>query len=144
MALDFKSIWDENEAGFIDLLSVHSVYDKFTVTADMPCGKGVNDALTFMKNKCQEAGFRIKEFDGHAFSASIGEGERIDIVSHLDVVEPGNGWSYDPFKPVCTDVSITARGAQDMKSGAWLTFLALKTLKEQNISLNKKLTLVYG
>ena len=23
--------------------------------------------------------------------------ERVDVVSHLDVVEPGEGWEYDPF-----------------------------------------------
>lgn len=142
--LDFKTIWKENEAGFMDLLSVNSVYDESTVSSEMPCGKGVDEALSFMKNKCLEAGFEIKEFKGHAFSASIGEGERIDIVSHLDVVEPGSGWTSDPFKPVNTQTAITARGSQDMKSGAWLSFLALKTLKEHNIPLNKKLTLVYG
>ena len=97
-----------------------------------------------MKKRCQEAGFEIKEFDGHAFSASIGKGERIDIVSHLDVVEPGNDWTSDPFTPVNTQSYIRARGSQDMKSGAWLSFLALKTLKEQNIELNKTFTLVYG
>lgn len=144
MAIDFKSIWKDNEAGFLDLLSVVSVYDETTVTEGMPCGKGINDALCFMKKRCQEAGFEIKEFDGHAFSASIGKGERIDIVSHLDVVEPGNDWTSDPFTPVNTQSYIRARGSQDMKSGAWLSFLALKTLKEQNIELNKTFTLVYG
>ena len=129
MAIDFKSIWKDNEAGFLDLLSVVSVYDETTVTDSMPCGKGINDALCFMKKRCQEAGFEIKEFDGHAFSASIGKGERIDIVSHLDVVEPGNDWTSDPFTPVNTQSYIRARGSQDMKSGAWLSFLALKTLK---------------
>ena len=45
MAIDFKSIWKDNEAGFLDLLSVVSVYDETTVTDSMPCGKGINDAL---------------------------------------------------------------------------------------------------
>ncbi|MCH5336165.1 MAG: succinyl-diaminopimelate desuccinylase [Campylobacter sp.] len=45
------------------------------------------------------------------------EGEHLAFGGHIDVVNPGEGWENDPFKPVEKDGFIYARGAQDMKSG---------------------------
>lgn len=142
--IDFKKVWDDNETDFLKLLSFNSTYDESTINKDNPCGKGIADALNFMKEKCLELGLKVEDYDGHALSASLGQGKRIDLVSHLDVVEPGDGWRQDPFKPIVSDKEIIARGSQDMKSGAWLTYLALKLLKEQDIKLNKEIRLVYG
>lgn len=142
--IDFKKIWDDNQEDFLKLLSIPSTYDEKTISSQKPCGENIDKALKFMENKCLEIGLEVNKYAGHAISASLGQGKRIDIVSHLDVVEPGDGWLQDPFKPLNKEKEIIARGSQDMKAGAWLSYLALKILKDQNIQLNKELRLVYG
>ena len=140
-------LWDEYEEGFLELLRIPSVYDEKTASKEMPFGKYSHDALLYMKNVLENEGFSVTMYDDAVISAEYGDGpddERIDIVSHLDVVEPGEGWTYPPFAAVKKDGRIIARGSQDMKSGAWLTFLGLKHLKDTGYVPNRKLRLVYG
>ncbi|QDF28777.1 succinyl-diaminopimelate desuccinylase [Halarcobacter anaerophilus] len=43
--------------------------------------------------------------------------QHLCFAGHIDVVPVGNGWEVDPFAAEVVDGVITARGAQDMKSG---------------------------
>jgi acetylornithine deacetylase len=43
-------------------------------------------------------------------------GPTLALVSHLDVVPPGEGWSRDPFTPVVQDGRLFGRGAGDAKA----------------------------
>ncbi|MCJ8326742.1 MAG: succinyl-diaminopimelate desuccinylase [Campylobacterales bacterium] len=43
--------------------------------------------------------------------------QHLCFAGHIDVVPVGEGWSVDPFAADIIDGIITARGAQDMKSG---------------------------
>jgi acetylornithine deacetylase len=45
-----------------------------------------------------------------------GSGPTIALVSHLDVVPPGGGWSRDPFTPVIEDGRLYGRGSGDAKA----------------------------
>jgi len=127
------------------LLSIPSVYDSNTITSNMPYGKPIQSALDFMQNLAEEEGFVTKTFEGHALSIQYGNQEnRIDIVSHLDVVQASDDWDSDPFNPLIKDGMIIARGAQDMKSLALLMFYVLKDIKRENIGLKKQIRLVYG
>ncbi|HOQ76107.1 MAG TPA: hypothetical protein PK369_06000 [Thermoclostridium sp.] len=57
----------------------------------MPYGKGVHAGYEWLKGKALADGFEVLEFDGHALAIRIPgnvSGERIDVVSHLDVVPP--------------------------------------------------------
>ena len=47
----------------------------------------------------------------------FGEGPHLCFAGHVDVVPAGEGWKTDPFVPFVHNGVITARGAQDMKSG---------------------------
>jgi len=53
--------------------------------------------------------FYYKKFDESS--------EHLCFAGHIDVVPVGEGWSVDPFAADIIDGVITARGAQDMKSG---------------------------
>lgn len=139
-----KSLWEEHEEAFRALLRIPSCYDAATVSEEMPYGAPVAEAWRTMKEICAEAGFVIREYEHRVFSASYGEGPRIDIASHLDVVEPGGGWSHDPFGAVKENGRIFGRGTQDMKSGAWASFLALKAFKDSGITPRREFRLVYG
>ncbi len=69
---------------------------------------------------------------------------RIDIVSHLDVVEPGDGWITDPFCAEVRDGRLYGRGTQDMKTSVILTYLALKRLRDEGVPFKRELRLVLG
>lgn len=142
--IDFEKAWNENKEDFLRLIRIPSVYDEKTIKETAPYGEGCRMAYDFMKSLCMNEGFAIKEFDGKAFCASYGKGERIDIASHLDVVSVSDDWDIDPFSGVIKDGFVYGRGTQDMKSGAFLTFLALKLIKNQGIFAEKEIRLVYG
>ena len=78
---------------------------------------------------------------GHEHEQKCG---RIDIVSHLDVVGVSDGWEEDPFSGSVHDGCVHGRGTQDMKAGAYLTFLALKLVKDSGIVPKREIRLVYG
>jgi len=62
------------------------------------------------------------------------------FAGHVDVVPTGEGWSVDPFSAEVIDGIITARGAQDMKSGVASFLYACKNTKEFDGTLSILLT----
>lgn len=150
--MDLEKYFYEHLEKLQELIRIPSVYDAATVTEDEPYGKSVAAALEYMRQLAFQDGFEVLEYDGHAIgirvrmpesNAGFTE-ERIDIVSHLDVVEPGNGWSVDPFGAVIRDGKLYGRGSQDMKASAFLTYLALKRLKEEKIPVRREIRIVLG
>lgn len=128
----------------LELLSIKSVYDEATVTINEPYGKGVALALAFMRKLALKHGMHVEEYDGHALAICYGDqAERIDVVSHLDVVS-ADDWEEDPFIPRIIDGEIIARGTQDMKSAAYLTLKALIEIKKKKIPLKRQLRVVLG
>jgi succinyl-diaminopimelate desuccinylase len=62
------------------------------------------------------------------------------IESHFDVVPPGQGWSYPPFKLTIKDGKAYGRGTADNKSGIAAAIGAMRVLeKEKNLDINLKL-----
>ena len=51
------------------------------------------------------------------FYKKFSDGAHLCFAGHIDVVPAGEGWNSDPFVPMIDGDTITARGAQDMKSG---------------------------
>ena len=140
-------LWEDNEEQFLQLLRIPSVFDPDTVSEEAPYGKYSKEALMYMKDMLEQNGFSVTEYGNQVICAEVGEGkdeERIDLISHLDVVAPGEGWTYPPFDAMKTDGKIYGRGTQDMKSGAWLTYLALRYLRDNGLLGNRKVRLVYG
>ena len=66
--------------------------------------------------------------------------EHLCFAGHIDVVPTGEGWSVEPFAADVVDGVITARGAQDMKSGVASFLYACKNTKEFNGTLSILLT----
>ena len=128
----------------LELLSIKSVYDEASVTASEPYGKGVAQALAYMRDLALKHKMHVKEYEGHAIAICLGEqDERIDVVSHLDVVS-AEDWDEDPFTPRLVDGELIARGAQDMKSAAYLTLKALIEIKKKRIPLKRQIRVVLG
>ncbi len=143
--VDYKKVFEDSVDGLVKLLQIPSVYDEPTVCESMPYGQGVYDALCYMKELALKDGFDVVEYDNHAIAIRYRQSsKRVDIVSHLDVVEPGNNWSYDPFAATIDDGKLYARGTQDMKTSAWLSYLALKLMRELHPEIDCEVRIVLG
>jgi succinyl-diaminopimelate desuccinylase len=62
------------------------------------------------------------------------------LVTHYDVVPPGEGWTHNPFKLTVEDGKAYGRGASDDKGGVVTCFGALAKLKDDELTdINVKL-----
>jgi succinyl-diaminopimelate desuccinylase len=66
--------------------------------------------------------------------------QHLCFAGHIDVVPAGEGWDTNPFDPIQKDGIITARGAQDMKSGVAAFLYACKNVTQFDGMLSILLT----
>ncbi len=66
----------------------------------------------------------VARFDGRS------HGQTVHFNSHIDVVEPGEGWTVDPFKGEVRDGRVYGRGACDMKGGLAASIIAVEAFME--------------
>jgi len=62
--------------------------------------------------------------------AGTGSGECVHFNSHTDVVEVGQGWTFDPFGADLVDGKIYGRGSCDMKGGLAASIIAAEAFIE--------------
>jgi len=60
-------------------------------------------------------------------------GKKVVFLTHYDVVPPGEGWSFDPFKPFVKDGKVYGRGASDDKSCIAAALTAFKEIIEEKL-----------
>ena len=63
------------------------------------------------------------------------DGECVHFNSHIDVVEPGPGWSMAPFAAEVRDGKVYGRGTCDMKGGLASSVIACEALLEMGVAL---------
>ncbi|MCT7910450.1 succinyl-diaminopimelate desuccinylase [Arcobacter lacus] len=114
--LRFKSI-TPNDDGAFDFIQEYLGNDWNCIKVDM---EGV-------KNR-----FYYKKFND--------TNQHLCFAGHIDVVPVGNGWEVDPFAAEVIDGVITARGAQDMKSGDAAFLYACKNAKHFDGTLSILMT----
>jgi succinyl-diaminopimelate desuccinylase len=61
------------------------------------------------------------------------------LESHFDVVPPGTGWKYPPFKLTVEDGKAYGRGTSDNKAGIAAVMGALRRLSKEKLDINLKL-----
>lgn len=62
------------------------------------------------------------------------------LESHFDIVPPGTGWTYSPFKLTVKNGKAYGRGAADNKAGIVAAMGAMRKLREEkNLDINIKL-----
>ena len=62
-------------------------------------------------------------------------GPCVHFNSHIDVVEPGEGWTVDPFGAQVRDGRVYGRGACDMKGGLAASVIAVEALLDSGVEL---------
>lgn len=127
------------------LLQFPSVKDS-PDSEDRPFGKGIADALDYMLSLGRQHGFGTKNLDGYAGFIDSGSGgeELLGVLTHLDVVPAGEGWSLPPFNGTVKDGRIYGRGAMDDKGPTIAAFFAMLALKECKIPLGRRIRLIMG
>lgn len=110
-----------------------------------PFGEGINQALDYMLNLSNQLGFSTKNLDGRAGYAESGQGEKlVGVLTHLDVVPEGDGWSHPPYSAEIAGQKIYGRGAIDDKGPAVAALYALKAIEESGVNLNSRVRIIFG
>jgi acetylornithine deacetylase len=72
------------------------------------------------------------------------KGATLALVSHLDVVPPGTGWSRDPFTPVIEGGRLYGRGSGDAKASVAAMLCAANDVAERGGPERGDLLLLFG
>lgn len=111
---------------------------------EYPYGKEVCGAKEYVLELAKSFGMRAEDVPGKYAYIEIGEGSRlIGILSHLDVVPAGDGWTQDPFGGEIVDGKIYGRGTTDDKGPTIAVLYAMKALKEKT-TLSARIRLILG
>jgi len=68
------------------------------------------------------------------YQGSMSGGENVHFNGHIDVVEPGPGWTHDPFAAEVVGDRIYGRGTCDMKGGIAASVIAVEAILEAGIA----------
>ena len=71
-------------------------------------------------------------------------GPTLALVSHLDVVPPGSGWTRDPFDPAIDGDRLYGRGSGDAKASVAAMLTALRDLAERGSVARGRLVVIFG
>ena len=111
---------------------------------EYPYGKEVCGAKEYVLELAKSFGMRAEDVPGKYAYIEIGEGPRlIGILSHLDVVPAGDGWTQDPFGGEIVDGKIYGRGTTDDKGPTIAVLYAMKALKKKT-TLSARIRLILG
>lgn len=134
---------EEMIADLRELVAIPSVQGD--AEENMPFGKFPAQALETMLEKCKAAGFSVENVENYAGSADINALEpELAILSHLDVVPVGEGWTSPPFTLTAEGNKLVGRGAIDDKGPAVAALYAAKAVKDLGIPLKKGVRLIFG
>ena len=85
----------------------------------MPSVSGSEEAVARRVEDAARAWDLDVRRDGKGVTIEVGskqDGPTLALVSHLDVVPPGEGWTRDPFTPTFEDGRLYGRGSGDAKA----------------------------
>ena len=149
-------MYREKIDGYIDAHVQDMVEDIFTLCRinsekapaqdGAPYGPGAAKALEAALHMAEGYGFAVRNYDNYVGTADLNDMEKqLDILAHLDVVPPGEGWQVTkPFEPVEKDGCLYGRGTADDKGPAVAALYAMRAVKELGIPLKKNVRLILG
>ncbi len=104
------------------------------------------EAAVFVEETARRWGLDVTR-DAHGIRVELrggNAGPTIALVSHLDVVPPGSGWTRDPFIPVIEGSSLYGRGSGDAKASVAAMLFAAKDLADSGGMDAGRLLLLFG
>ena len=114
-------------------------------TEGAPFGPDVARMMKAGMKTAADMGFAVRDFDGYAFDATLGDQpESVGVLGHLDVVPVGEGWTREPFGAEIENGRIYGRGSSDDKGPSLAALFAMKALKEAGVPLRRSIRLIMG
>ena len=102
-------------------------------------------ALEFMLKRAEEMGLETENVGDIAGHAQYGSGGKLcGVLTHLDVVPAGSGWSSNAFALSRRDGRLYGRGVADDKGAAVVALYCLKALKDEGIIGKNTLRAIFG
>lgn len=119
--------------------------DAGPVIPGAPLGIGINEAINYVLELGESFGFRTKNCDGYCGYVEMGQGEEmIGILTHVDTVPVGDGWSVNPFDLTIDGDKAYGRGTIDNKGPTLVALYAMKALADSGVPINKRVRLIIG
>ena len=129
--------------------------DLTTLTQDLirfptvnPPGDAYGPCAEYLGERLKRRGFEVTYVRAEGSPGDSDAYPRINVIArresgrpgpcvhfngHIDVVEPGQGWTVDPFAAVLKDGKVYGRGACDMKGGIASAVIAVEALLDSGI-----------
>ncbi|WP_418539169.1 dipeptidase PepV [Massilistercora timonensis] len=140
-----KSYREDMIQSLEELVSIPSVINLENAGEGAPFGMEIRSALDGLLKLAGELGFETRDYDGYAAAVDFGtEGKEVGILSHIDVVPPGNGWSKNPFVPEIVNRKMYGRGTIDDKGPLVASLYAMKAVKESGLPIRNHVRHIIG
>ena len=148
MAEQLDSVMRRIEARSEELIAL--TQDLVRIPTVNPPGDAYRDCAEFIGNRLARRGFEVKYVRAEGSPGDTDRYPRTNVIArhagarpgrcvhfngHIDVVEPGHGWSFDPFAATLKDGRIYGRGTCDMKGGLAAAIVAAESLIDSGIEL---------
>lgn len=141
--MEREDIKAQFEADLASIISIPSVSEKGEgkYVFGENCARVLDTTLAIG----EKYGFKSENHDYYCGSLIYGEGEKeIGIVSHLDVVPCGGGWSVEPYALTVKDGLYIGRGTEDDKGPMLISMYAIRFLMEKGYSLPFAVRMILG
>jgi len=115
-----------------------------------PPGDGYRECAETIGRRLARRGFAVEYVRGLGTPGDSDRYPRVNVVArrdgtrpgrcvhfngHIDVVEPGHGWSVEPFGALVRDGRVYGRGTCDMKGGLAAAIVAVEALLDSGLPL---------
>ena len=120
-----KDLFLSDLKALVDIKSVREA-----ATEDMPFGKGPAAALGKAEEICASHGFQMTNLENYAGEITYGKDPSLMLLAHLDVVEEGDFWTYEPYNMIIENGRAYGRGTTDDKGAALCRLYAMKAVRE--------------
>ena len=124
--------------------------DLVRIPTTNPPGDAYRECAEAIGGRLAARGFAIEYVRGHGAPGDSDRYPRLNVVArrdgsrpgqcvhfngHIDVVEPGRGWTVEPFGAVLRDGRVYGRGTCDMKGGLAAAIIAVEALVDSGLPL---------
>lgn len=125
--------------GLVDIKSVREA-----PLPGKPFGEGPAKALEEAIRISASHGFDAVNFENYAGEITYGENPVLMLLAHLDVVDEGDFWTYEPYNLIIEDGKAYGRGTTDDKGAMLCCLYAMKAARELFGEPKKGVRLVMG
>jgi succinyl-diaminopimelate desuccinylase len=135
---------EELVADVIGLVNIRSV--KEAPADKQPFGPGPAAVIDRGLEMGNRYGFETENDEYYTLSFILkgGTEKELGIISHVDVVPEGNGWTYEPYNARVVDGYIVGRGSGDDKGPSVAALYALRALRDLDAGLSHSVRLIWG